>query len=590
MTTISENRSSTLTIELLNKLFDKYTFIEETERSCVEFREFSVLEKIEARHMSIQVLDIAELSEADLENLKLQVHLAKNVVHPNLIKTWDYWIHDDFLYVKTSEVQGKRLDLFLEDDRLSLKRNLEIVIQLSSLLEHLHANKIYHTFIWPKSIYVDSNYFVFVDPVYLARFFFEINQDHHRKGTASSFLSVDGLEPGGERAADIRSVCALVCYLATGYAPDMIEQSEWGEYGLDEKLIELVGRGVGSESFHCYTMVDELTEVLEAAQDARFVSSMHSTGYIKTKMHRLKATSEWSMETQAINSEMLETDFTYNEDFRENLLNDRYELGKKAESKVFNKMFEALDRKTGNRAVLVNLFDFDGAAQWSYDFRVITQQLYSVNHPHVCQVFDYALLDEMAYISCQKEEGHKLQQFHKRYRYGAKDIKQFVDQIAGAISEAHANGFFSYFLSPETIAVYGHPDGGYFYRLLCVGHDRLYALDNDIKARLDLIFQPEYYAPEMKENELLGFKTTQFILGNIIYKLILGHHPCENLSINEAFEIHNSEEGLKLQDEDVFGNVAFAKWLRTLINRDPHKRFETPAMMIGAFAGTGLDQ
>lgn len=585
----TENRSSQLSIDILNQLFEKYTFIEETPRSCFEFREFSALEKNEARHVSIQILDIAELSEEALEDLKKQVHLAKNLTHPNLITTRNSWINDDFLYLEISEVQAVRLDYFLEEDRLSLKRNLEISIQLSALLEHLHSEKIYHTCIWPKSIYIDENYFVFVDPVYLAKFFLEINLEHHRKGRAPSFLSLDGIAPGGERAADMRSVCALVCYLATGYAPDMIEQSQWGEYGLDEKLIELVGRGVESDSFHRYTMIEELIEMLEAVQSSRFVSSSHSSGYIKTKMHRLKATSQWSTESQVLNKEMTETDFTYNADEDGTLLNQRYELGQRVESKVFNQVFEAVDHKGGNRPVWVQIFDFDGAPQWSYDFRVITQQLYAVNHPHVCQVFDYALLDEMGYISCQKEDGDKLLHFSKRHRYDSKDVKQFVDQIAGAISAAHACGLFSYFLSPETIAVYGHPEGGYFYRLLCVGHDRLYSLDNDIEARIKTLFQPEYYAPEMHEQELLGFKTTQFILGNIIYKLILGVHPCDNLSINEAYEIHNSEQGLDIQDDEVYGNAIFAKWLRTLTNRDPHQRFETPAMMLAAFANTGLE-
>ena len=204
-------------------------------------------------------------------------------------------------------------------------------------------------------------------------------------------------------------------------------------------------------------------------------------------------------------------------------------------------------------------------------------------------MFDYALLEESGYISCQKEDGDRLSHFSKRHRYTQSDVKQFIAQVSGALAAAHKAGFHTYFLSPETVSVYAHPEGGYFYRVLCVGYEQIMGLGKSLKGRLKLLKKPESLAPEMNNGELLGFKTTQFIFGNMIYKLLFGYHPCENMTLKDAAAAHSVGGGIGFPDHVAFEAKNFSEWLKTLMHHDPEKRFETPEMMIEAFSETELN-
>jgi serine/threonine protein kinase len=580
---ITEDYSRKKPIEELNQLFAKYSFVKETDRSSAYYLEYNVFEKEYARHSNILVIDLLEFGESKCDRLKSLLKISKNLSHPNLIKIRDYWIHEDSMYVVVNEILGIRLDRFIDQGRLSLKRTLEISIQLAALLEYMHEEKIYHGGIWPKSVYVDSNYFVSVDPPFLSYFLFNRFTDDFRKSEASSYVTLDKEVESLGRKDDIRALGSLVCYLATGYAPDMMPSTKWVEYGLDEKLVDLVGRSTNDEKFRQFTMVDEVIERLEAVQTSRFAAGISNVS-MKTKMHRLKATSKWAADTAVISGlkaspQAKEFEYDTQVEEHEKLLNKRYRVGACVQAEGTSKIFEAEDRHMANRKIWIHVLDFNGSPDWSYNFRVLAQKLYEVRHPHICQVFDYALLEEIAYISSQREGGDRLSTFRKRHRFRVADIKQFIYQILGALATAQQCGFQCYSLNPETISVYAHPDGGYFYRLLCVGGYQLMSLDHAEDALLDSLKHPEWLAPEVFNGELKGFRTTQFILGNIIYQLMFGYHPCENLSLENAYIAHSSIEGIPFPDGLEPQMQELADWVKIMIHRDPIMRFETPEQM-----------
>ena len=152
------------------------------------------------------------------------------------------------------------------------------------------------------------------------------------------------------------------------------------------------------------------------------------------------------------------------------------------------------------------------------------------------------------------------------------------------------SGFHCYFLSPDSIAVYGNREGDYFYRLMSVGFSEVLELggDDDFLKTFEAK-QPHWIAPRMKKPEFVGFRTTQGIFGNILLQLICRYHPCEKASFEECEFFHRMDASLKIQQYAPGLSPAMQDWLSKLLEVDPQDRHETPQLMLMAFAAAQED-
>ena len=586
---LEASRLASYSVENLGSRFPKYAFIDETERSSEAYLEYSVLVTEKAQHGNIQIIDLTHLPKQKIGAYLQKMADSRLMRHPNLIQTKDFWQEDDDLFVLTNEISGVRLDHVIREGRLSLKRTLEITIQVCGLLEYLHEQKIYHTGISPEAIYVDENYFVSVNPVYFNRLLMDIDPMEYIGSSAANFAPYKIEENGDSgRSFDIRSIGALICFMSTGYTPDMVPYSRWEHYGLDKLMLHVVGRAVGDEHYHLFTKVGEIIDELEEVQSSHFTSSSIGEDALKTKMHRMKVTQEWSLDT----SKILQAEIQRDEEEHEmrlvrgdaNMLNNRYQISDCIEFDAMKSVFNAFDSKLANKQVWIHVFDYNGDAEWSYSFRKLAYQLFNIQHPNICKVYDFALLDEVGYISSQRETGECLTHFARRHTYSIDDVKQFVEQVGGALATANLQGFQDYLLSPETIAVYGDSSGGHFYRLLSVGEAQLLELNGEHKEFLNAVKHPERAAPELYQDKTLGFKTTQYILGNILLRLIARTHPCEGADLQTAKEFHTQDKRQILNDYCQGLPKALRNWLAKLLEHDPERRFGSPQLMLSSFA------
>lgn len=571
------------TIEHLNTLFDQYSFVKEiTSETSGQYREFLVLNKVEARHSEIKMVDISGLSQKRIEHYEALIHRSMEQSHPNLIQTQNYWVHEHLLFIVTSEHQAERLDHVIDEGRLSFKRTLELITQVCSYLDYVHSEKSYHTAICPRSVFVDKDYFVYINPSYFNRLLIELAPELHTDSEITSFTGID--KNSLERCplqSDIYSTGALICYLSTGYAADMIRAKDWIKYGVDKKVLKQMSRAVGHDDFRYYTTIAELAEELEQIQSDNF-STKVSDSSMQSKMHRLKLTQSWSTETTILAQEY---HHSYDEAHKRTevlggLLNERYEVGECVEFNILNKVFEAKDRKLQNKTVWIHMLDYNHDPEWSFDFRTIAQRLNYVCHPHISQVLDTCLLENSAYISTQKERGERLTQFARRHHFTWADVQQFCFQISDALREAYNHGFYVHTLSTDTISVYKNPEGGYFYRIIGLGSTELLKLDHSGEEYFELLKNPETLAPEIYQHELQGFQTTQFLFGNIIFRLLANYHPCENMNNHEAYQYHSSMTESHIQRYRTETPDNFAQWLSYLTDPDYTKRYTTPDEVI----------
>ncbi len=95
---------------------------------------------------------------------------------------------------------------------------------------------------------------------------------------------------------------------------------------------------------------------------------------------------------------------------------------------------------------------------------------------------------------------------------------------------------------------------------------------------------PERIAPELYQDKTLGFKTTQYILGNILLRLIARTHPCEGADLQTAKLFHTQDKRQVLKKYCQALPQALRNWLARLLEQDPERRFESPQLMLSSFA------
>ncbi|MFA6118430.1 MAG: protein kinase [Parachlamydiales bacterium] len=77
--------------------------------------------------------------------------------HPNIIKLYGQGTWDQGLYIAMEFIQGVSLKQFLLEKSLSIKKALEIVLQVAYALCHLHAHGVIHRDLKPENILITEN-------------------------------------------------------------------------------------------------------------------------------------------------------------------------------------------------------------------------------------------------------------------------------------------------------------------------------------------------------------------------------------------------------------------------------------------------
>lgn len=84
--------------------------------------------------------------------------------HPNIIKLFGYGEWEEGLYIAMEFVQGVSLKEYLVDTPRSLKRSLELIIEISYALCHLHSHGVIHRDLKPENILIsDTGHIKLID-------------------------------------------------------------------------------------------------------------------------------------------------------------------------------------------------------------------------------------------------------------------------------------------------------------------------------------------------------------------------------------------------------------------------------------------
>ena len=213
-------------------------------------------------------------------------------------------------------------------------------------------------------------------------------------------------------------------------------------------------------------------------------------------------------------------------------------LGKGGMSQVFRVRDETLGREVALKVLRPELLKDDDALATFVDEARITAQL---DHPNVPPV--YALSADKKRSTCftmKVLEGSTFQQMLEKNKHGGIEALfaalEVMIRVCDAISFAHSRGIIHCDLKPANVMV--------------GDHGQIYVVDWGLARRKELLPKegeddgravgtPAYMAPEQARgnNHLIDERTDVFLLGGMVYRLLVGKPPYVAATAEDTLEL-----------------------------------------------------
>ena len=147
---------------------------------------------------AIKIIYKHKMKAKELEKIMLEIYIMIQLDHPNIVKIYEYFIDEKFLYIVMEVVSGGELfDKIQEKKRFSEAEASEILFQMLSAINYLHKNNIVHRDIKPENIIIQKDLTVKIADLGLARV---LNGERGFTATGETVGSVYYISP--EKAND----------------------------------------------------------------------------------------------------------------------------------------------------------------------------------------------------------------------------------------------------------------------------------------------------------------------------------------------------------------------------------------------------
>ncbi len=207
----------------------------------------------------------------------------------------------------------------------------------------------------------------------------------------------------------------------------------------------------------------------------------------------------------------------------------------------------------------------------------------ALNHPHICTIFDIGEQDGNPYLVMELLEGETIKD---RIAHGAlpvEEILRYGQEIAEALTVAHAKGIVHRDIKPANIFLVTMPDGRSQAKVLDFGLAKigLEALGGWESRTLDLTLDGAtvgtlaYMSPEQARGESLDARSDLFSLGVVMYEMATRQVPFKGATSALIFvELFNQNpEPVRTWNESIPRELE--RIILKLLAKDRRARFQT---------------
>jgi calcium-dependent protein kinase len=166
---------------------------------------------------TIKIIYKSESDSKEVNNILKEIQILKHLDHPNIIKIYEYFADDKYLFVVAEFVkEGQIFEQIIDANQFSEKRAAVIFRQILSAVNYLHSNFIVHRDLKSENIVLDGDTIKLVE-FYCAR---EFQSDQKMKGVygTSYYMAPEVIDHAYNEKCDIWS-CGVILYIMLGGLP-----------------------------------------------------------------------------------------------------------------------------------------------------------------------------------------------------------------------------------------------------------------------------------------------------------------------------------------------------------------------------------
>ncbi len=157
----------------------------------------------------------------------------------------------------------------------------------------------------------------------------------------------------------------------------------------------------------------------------------------------------------------------------------------------------------------------------------------TLDHPHICAVYEVDEADGRQYIAMQYVEGEALDARLRRSPLELPEILTTAAQIVDALVEAHTHGVLHRDIKPGNVMVTVRGDA----KVMDFGLAKYTAsgpgaaeTESALSGRGDIVGTVAYMSPEQARGEAIDARSDLFSVGVLLYELVSGQRPFQGNS------------------------------------------------------------
>lgn len=237
-------------------------------------------------------------------------------------------------------------------------------------------------------------------------------------------------------------------------------------------------------------------------------------------------------------------------------------------------------------AIKVLAAEFSADAKFRLRFEREAKAISSLNHPHICGVYDIGREDGRDYLVMEYLEGETLSHRLGKGPLPIEQVLQYGIQIADALDKTHRQGIIHRDLKPSNIMItksgaklldfgLAKSQQGSIWEQAKSKVSQLPTAEKPLTAEGTLVGTLEYMAPEQLQGKDSDTRTDIFALGGVLYRMATGKRAFEGDSDASLIASILEREPKPMTTVQPLAPPALDRLVRSCLAKDPDERIQT---------------
>lgn len=259
----------------------------------------------------------------------------------------------------------------------------------------------------------------------------------------------------------------------------------------------------------------------------------------------------------------------------------RYEIVALLGQGGMGEVYRAKDTRL-NREVALKVLpaEVSGNREFKQRFEREARAISSLNHPHICSLYDVGEDEGIEYLVMEFLEGETLSQRLSRGQMPLEEVFRYGIQIAQALEKAHSQGIVHRDLKPGNIMI--TRSGA---KLLDFGLAKLRELDanslfgstmshNELTVAGSLLGTPQYMSPEQLHGGEADARSDLFALGALLFEMVTGRKAFEGRNQASLITAILTQEPPPVSAVQSVSPPELDRLIQTCLAKDPDYRWQ----------------